>query len=176
MKLFHASSELIKQPDVFHGRKNADFGQGFYLSPDRDFVNKWAGENFYINEYKLDLEGLKVVEFERNQDWFEYIFNNRRRKDTIEADVVIGPVANDTLYDSLGIITSGYLSNEEALSLLMIGPEYRQVAIKTIKGIKQLHWLDAMKIIDVTKEKELLKQEEEQYNEDFAKAMEKFDV
>ena len=32
------------------GRKNADFGWGFYLSPDKDFIYRWAGKNAVVNE------------------------------------------------------------------------------------------------------------------------------
>jgi len=32
MILYHGSQEIIKEPDLFLGRKNVDFGQGFYLT------------------------------------------------------------------------------------------------------------------------------------------------
>ena len=38
MKLYHAGKEEIREPDIYLGRKNADFGQGFYLTPDREFA------------------------------------------------------------------------------------------------------------------------------------------
>ncbi|MBQ1368748.1 MAG: DUF3990 domain-containing protein [Firmicutes bacterium] len=38
MRLFHTSNMEIWEPDVVRGRKNADFGQGFYLTPDLDFA------------------------------------------------------------------------------------------------------------------------------------------
>ncbi|MBQ3385478.1 MAG: hypothetical protein IJG59_09775 [Erysipelotrichaceae bacterium] len=43
------------------------------------------------------------------------MFHNRRLQDELNADVIIGPIANDTIFDTLGILTSGYLSSEEAL-------------------------------------------------------------
>ena len=49
--------------------------------------------------------------------------------------MIIGPIANDTIFDTLGIMTSGYLKTEDAMKLLLIGPEYRQVTIKTEKGV-----------------------------------------
>ena len=33
-------------PDFYRGRKNADFGQGFYLTPDREFAYRWAYEDY----------------------------------------------------------------------------------------------------------------------------------
>ena len=74
-------------------------------------------------------------------DWFRYIFQNRRVRDTLSADVIIGPISNDTIFDTLGIISSGFLSESEAMKLLMIGPEYTQVVLKTPKAAEQLRWL-----------------------------------
>ena len=37
MILFHAGVSEIRKPDIHYGRKNADFGQGFYLSPEKEF-------------------------------------------------------------------------------------------------------------------------------------------
>ncbi|MCR4902822.1 MAG: DUF3990 domain-containing protein [Butyrivibrio sp.] len=175
MKLFHTSQVVIEKPDVHHGRKNADFGQGFYLSPDEEFVYRWAVKDAYINEYELNTEGLKIVSFSRSAEWFDYIFQNRRTNDTIEADVIIGPIANDTIYDTFGIISSGFLRPEEALELLMVGPEYIQVAIKTQKAADQLNWLRATKIENADNMRNILKKEQDDYQKAFADSMKKIE-
>ena len=148
MLLYHAGFSVIKEPDVHYGRKNADFGQGFYVTADEEFANRWAryrtGEQTIVNTYELDTTGLAIYCFERTQEWFEYIYGNRRLKPSaVDADVVVGPIANDTIYDTFGIITSGFLKPEDAMKLLMLGPEYRQTAIKTEKAVKQLKWLSS---------------------------------
>ena len=132
MKLYHAGKEEIRKPDLHRGRKNADFGQGFYLTPDREFACRWAYKGYVVNEYELDLTGLNVISFSRKRAWFDYIFKNRRSQDTLTADIVTGPVANDTLYDTLGIISSGFLKPEDALALLQIGPVFTQTAVNTV--------------------------------------------
>ena len=38
--LYHTGFETIRKPDITIGRKNADFGQGFYLSDDEEFSAK----------------------------------------------------------------------------------------------------------------------------------------
>ena len=131
MRLYHTGAVEIREPDILRGRKNADFGQGFYLTPDMEFARRWARGDAIVNEYELDVTGLAIHRFERNEDWFRYIFYNRRLRDGLSADVVIGPIANDTIFDTLGIIGSGYLKDEDAMKLLMIGPEYTQAAVKT---------------------------------------------
>lgn len=143
MHLYHTGKLEIRNPDIHYGRNNADFGQGFYLTPDRDFTYRWAGNEAVVNEYNLDLTGLSVYEFSRDTDWFQYIYHNRRGKDTLAADVIIGPIANDTIFDTLGMLSSGFLSPEDALQLLLIGPQYTQVAVKTEKAARQLRWLGA---------------------------------
>ena len=134
MRLYHTGSAEIREPDITRGRKNADFGQGFYLTPDREFTYRWAGAASVVNEYELDESGLLIHRFNRSEDWFTYIFHNRRAEDTLSADVVIGPIANDTIFETFGIISSGFLETGDAMKLLMIGPEYIQAAVKTKKA------------------------------------------
>ena len=173
MKLYHTSDRQIERPDIYRGRKNADFGQGFYLTPDSDFAVRWDREGAVINEYELDLTGLSVHTFSREQDWFDYIFKNRRAQDGLEADVVTGPIANDTIYDTFGITTSGFLSREASLRLLLIGPEYTQTAVKSEKAASQLVWLGARKVGDVSRCRKIVKEEEEEFQRLFAEEMEK---
>ena len=122
MILYHTSNQEIRKPDIHHGRKNADFGWGFYLTPDREFACRWAKDEAIVNIYELDLDDLSVHRFFRSPEWFEYIFYNRRLQDGLNTDVVIGPIANDAIFDTLGIISSGFLTSEKAAKLLMIGP------------------------------------------------------
>ena len=180
MRLYHACNEVIQKPDVHYGRKNADFGQGFYLSDDLEFSKRWAKERrgmaTVINIYEMDMEGLSVKCFDRNTEWFDYIYNNRHfKEDAYSEDVIIGPIANDTLYDVLGITTSGILNKEQSFQLLDIGRIYTQIVLKTIKASSQLKWLDAQ-ILD-HKEIEyyriLVKQEETEFQRLFAEEFDK---
>ncbi len=61
-----------------------------------------------------------------------------------------------------------------ALKLLLIGPEYEQIVIKTEKAASQLKWLAAEKInsVDSAHWKEVLAAEEAEYQTLFAKTME----
>ena len=171
MKLYHTSDREIRKPDIHIGRRNADFGWGFYLTPDREFTYRWARSNAVVNEYELDEAGLAIHVYSRSIDWFQYIFQNRRFKDSLASDVVIGPIANDTIFDTLGIITSGYLKPEDALKLLMIGPEYTQLAIKTEKALAQLRWIRSEQIHRA--DEATLKSEQESYQKAFAAELER---
>ena len=60
---------------------------------------------------------------------------------------------------------------EDALSLLMIGPEYTQVAIKTEKAVKQLKWITASIVEGVDEHRASLKDEKDKYDRLFAEAV-----
>ncbi len=171
MRLYHTGNVEIQAPDIHRGRVNADFGQGFYLTPDKEFSYRWASREAVINVYDLDTTGLSVHRFCRDIEWFQYIFSNRRAKDALETDIVIGPIANDTIYDTLGILSSGYLSFEDALKILMIGPEYTQLAVKSEKAVKQLRWIGTETVDDQQRYAALLKEEQQAYMAEFAEAM-----
>ena len=169
MRLFHTSNMEIREPDVVRGRKNADFGQGFYLTPDLDFACRWAGRDAIVNEYEFDESGLLIHRFARDEDWFRYIFENRRAKDSLAVDVVVGPIANDTIFETFGVIISGFLKPEDAMKLLMIGPEFTQIAIKTEKAVRQLHWIRSEKITRIGAEQR--KAEQDAYDAAFAEVL-----
>lgn len=171
MKLYHVGFESLPKPDVHHGRPNADFGAGFYLSDDLDFSRRWAkirvDKDTVLNEYSLDDRGLKVKWLTRDQEWFDGIVQSRRfgPDPFLGYDVVIGPIANDTIYDTWGILTSGLVSPDRALAALQLGPEYRQIVLKTEKAVAQLCWMGSV-ILDkdeVRSYREQVKKEEEAY-------------
>ncbi len=43
MRLYHVGDRAIPEPDVHYGRRNADFGQGFYLTPAAAKQLRWLG-------------------------------------------------------------------------------------------------------------------------------------
>ena len=147
--LYHTGYQVIRVPDIHIGRVNADFGQGFYLSSDEAFSRRWArsrkGSDTWLNVYALETEGLSVKTFSRGAEWFDYIYRNRAaRPDKLsQYDVITGPIANDTIYDTWGIMTSGLLKPAQALQLLSAGPSYTQTVIKTEKAVSKLKYLSS---------------------------------
>ena len=176
LRLYHTGFHERRSPDIRAGRKNADFGQGYYLTPDRDFAERWAterkGETTFVNAYELETDGLQILELTRGQVWFDYIFQNRAgQPDAMpEYDVVIGPVANDTLYD---LTTSGFLSRETSLRILALGPAYTQAVIKTDRAAAQLRFLEARKLHseEIARFRQTVRKEEEAYQLAVAEAL-----
>ena len=129
------------------------------------------------NVYDLDLTGLHVHRFERNEEWFNYIFRNRAARPDLlaDADVIIGPIANDTIYDTFGIITSGLLPPEKAMKLLMIGPCYEQIVVKSQRAADQLVWRESCVLTaqEVARYRDVVAEEEAEYQKLFAEEMER---
>ena len=121
------------------------------------------------------LAGLNVRRFDRDEDWFEYIYNNRNyAADTCpDADVVIGPIANDTIFDTFGIITSGVLTKSDSMQLLLMGPKYEQIALKSEKAASQLKWLGGRVLSrdEVARYRAIVEAEQAEYQKLFAETM-----
>lgn len=175
MRLYHTGLLEIPAPDVHYGRENADFGQGFYLSPDEEFSVRWAklGRDHapVLNVYELDAAGLEIREYRRDRAWFDFIFDNRAWRFSKEMpDVIIGPIANDTLYNTLGVLTSGLVDREQALQALCFGPLYTQVVLKSRRAAKQLRFLSSRELSagEVLAQRERLSREEREFQEHLA--------
>lgn len=179
VRLYHTGFQVIEKPDIHYGRKNADFGQGFYLSDDGEFSKRWAkqrkGTETFLNRYELVADRLKIKRFTRDEEWFSYIFDNRAgREDRLkEYDVIVGPIANDTLYDTWGVITSGFFEPTLGLELLRIGPMYEQTVIKTEKALAQLRFIGAEKlsVSEIAAYRQVVAQEEKAFQKQFAERL-----
>lgn len=179
LRLYHTGFQVIETPDLKIGRKNADFGQGFYLSDDREFSRRWArerrGQATYVNAYELETEELRIKGLDRDGEWFSCIYANRTNQgDPLpDYDVIIGPIANDTMYDTWGILTSGMLAQEQVLRLLMLGPKFTQTVIKTEKAAAALRFLGAEEMgkAEIAANRETVRAEEAQYQEAFVRLL-----
>ena len=138
MILYHTSDREIRNPDIHYGRKNADFGQGFYLTDLRHQAERMAlrkvkffGGECVVQEYEFDeslLEDgrLNVKIFPApNEEWAAFIHNNRNNASEYhhDYDVVIGPIADDGVAFLLGRYEEGTITLAELARQL----EYKQL-------------------------------------------------
>ena len=88
--------------------------------------------------------------------------------------MIVGPIANDTIFDTFGIITSGFLSADQAIKLLLIGPKYEQIVIKTAKAAANLKWLSSRELssAEIAQYREIVEKEQKEYQTLFAKTLE----
>lgn len=67
--LFHGTPDEILAPTYGKGEEKHDYGQGFYLTESIDLAKEWAvcrpnETNGYVHQYKLETDGLKILDFQ----------------------------------------------------------------------------------------------------------------
>lgn len=111
MILYHGSNQDIKEIDLTKTRPNKDFGQGFYLTEDKEQAMKMAEQKVIqsggrptVNVYEFDEihlsdNELNVKRFEGyTEEWAKFILANRNRESQTKIhnyDIVIGAIADD---------------------------------------------------------------------------------
>lgn len=134
MTLYHGTNAGIESIDLTKGIRYKDFGQGFYLTPDRQTAVRMAqkkarlfgGEPTLIT-YEMDdaalQSDLKVKFFpeQASVEWFLFVDANRDRKNATpvhDYDIVVGPIANDGVVLQLTNYHEGIYTPEQAAQLL----------------------------------------------------------
>ncbi|MBR2235158.1 MAG: DUF3990 domain-containing protein [Bacteroidaceae bacterium] len=144
MILYHGSNTHIEEIDLKRGRRGKDFGQGFYLSPDRLQAQQMAERTVdreeagapILTTYQFDdsilfrPSDLKVKVFDGySQEWAEFIMMNRRNKSNKQAhdyDIVYGPIANDKVGLQISRYQLQYIPMEELIrQLSFIRPTFQ---------------------------------------------------
>ncbi len=62
--LYHGSKQIVEVPAFGLGRKNNDFGPGFYCTESNDLAREWAVSSLsdgFSNRYTLDTEYLNIL-------------------------------------------------------------------------------------------------------------------
>lgn len=131
-RLYHGSNVVIEKIDLSRSKRGKDFGQGFYLNANPDQANAMAIRTTrFLNEGQATLtcfefdereaikNGLNIKVFpDYSEEWAEFVVMNRKNNSDMQAhpfDIVIGPIADDTVGVQIRRYIMGYLS---ALSLV----------------------------------------------------------
>ena len=64
LTIYHGSSRIVEHPAYGEGRKNNDFGLGFYCTESNDLAKEWAVSSLrdgFSNRYTLDTEYLNIL-------------------------------------------------------------------------------------------------------------------
>ncbi|WP_455635554.1 DUF3990 domain-containing protein [Parabacteroides sp.] len=152
MIIYHGSTQIIDQPKLIPTDRFLDFGRGFYTTTNREQAIRWAiikrkrtnSPSAYINLYEVDDDifndkDLLNLQFpEANREWLEFITGNRRGKPLHKYDLVKGPVANDTIYQTLVLYEAGAYTVEETIIRLKAHRLFDQIAFHTKKALKRL--------------------------------------
>jgi hypothetical protein len=119
----------VEKPDISFSRDSTDFGKGFYTTSVKSQAEKWTNRfkrrlgHGTISIYEFDEKNLRenasVLEFETYSiEWLEFIAKCRHGDMGGNYDLVIGGVANDDVYTTLGLFFRGLIEKEEAIKRL----------------------------------------------------------
>lgn len=162
IEIYHASTEPISRPLCGVGRKNLDFGLGFYLTDVYDQAVMWANRRAIerqqpaiLNVYLLDRENIfkeaRVKIFEKyDKDWLDFIVACRKGDPVWERyDYIEGGVANDRVIDTVNLFINGLISDEGALKRLQYLKPNNQICILNQDMLdRYLTFIEAVKLSD----------------------------
>ena len=159
MILYHGSNVVVEQPKLIEQNRFLDFGYGFYTT-----TNKKQAENFaqkvivrrsgkpIVNVYELDENAqtnlLKIKRFSApDEEWLDFVFAHRNGTyDGEQYDLIIGAVANDDVYRTLQVYSTGLLTKEQALEALKIKKLFNQYVFATKEALELLKFVEAREV------------------------------
>ena len=157
MKLYHGSNILIERIDLSKSKVGKDFGCGFYLSDDYGQALRQAkrrtlianeGEpvvtTFEIADPANFPTDIKMKVFDSySEEWANFILLNRRNVEREPAhpyDIVVGPIANDTIGYQIRRFLSQSISLEKFIE-----------EIKFLKGVSMQYYFGTEKALSLLK-------------------------
>ncbi len=155
MILYHGSNMIVEQPKLIEQNRYLDFGNGFYTTTNKDQAMNFAqkvsvrrGGKSIVNVYDFDehKNGELIIKrfMSPNEDWLDFVTKHRNGiYDDEKYDVVIGPVADDDVYRTLQVYSSGLLTKEQALEALKVKKLFNQYVFVTEKAISRLKFIEA---------------------------------
>ena len=169
--IYHDSVNKIEQPVFGEGKTYNDYGRGFYCTEHPDLAKEWAcsaDSDGYANHYRLDMEGLSVLNLNTPQynilNWLAILLENRKfnvaeglpqrakayilenfKVDYKKYDIIIGYRANDSYFSYAGDFINGTLSLSDLSEAMRLGKLGEQVVLKSKKAFDSLTFVDAIK-------------------------------
>lgn len=129
--VYHGGTDIVEAPICKFGRRNLDFGQGFYVTDIRKQALEWAVlmadrrkrepvlNRYLLNRDAIMTEGRCRIFIAYDRDWLEFIVASRRGQPVAEAyDYIEGGVANDRVVDTVNLYMLGLMDIDTALGRL----------------------------------------------------------
>jgi len=139
MKVYHGSYMVKKNPKIIKGKNTKDFGVGFYCTIIREQALRWTRkyDTPVVNTYYVRaFEDLNILEFkEMTDEWLDFIISSRNGKGH-DYDVVIGPMADDQIYNFINDYLDGVISRDLFWELAKFKYPTHQICFCTKKGFR----------------------------------------
>lgn len=154
MILYHGSNQIVDKPRLVHQNRTLDFGFGFYTTTNLNQAKNFSQKVFerrktgkpFVSVFELDeelIKNLKTLEFKSaDEGWLDFVHENRAGIYSGEKyDLIIGPVANDTIYQTFTLYESGVLTKQQTIEALKVRELYNQYVFGTKKALELLKFI-----------------------------------
>lgn len=159
MTLYHGSNMVMEKPRLIERNRFLDFGYGFYTTTNMAQAENFAkkiivrrGGTPIVNVYEIDdnigNKLLKIKHFNApDEEWLDFVSTHRNGTyDGEQYDLIIGAVADDDVYRTLQVYSSGLLTKEQALEALKIKKLFNQYVFATIEAISLLKFVKSEEV------------------------------
>ena len=157
LTVYHGSKQIVEVPTFGLGRKNNDFGLGFYCTESSDLAKEWAVSSLsdgFANRYILDTEYLNILNLNRPDytilNWIAILVQHRlfsiktpvarRAKQYLVEhfginvnayDLITGYRADDSYFDYAEAFLNNAITVEQLSSAMQLGKLGEQIVIKS---------------------------------------------
>lgn len=155
--IYHGSNQLVKNPVFGEGRKNNDFGLGFYCTESNDLAKEWAVSSLsdgFSNRYTLDTEHMNILNLNSSEytilNWIAVLVDHRlfniktpvarRAKQYLSDnfginvnayDLITGYRADDSYFDYAEAFLNNGITVEQLSRAMKLGKLGEQIVIKS---------------------------------------------
>lgn len=162
MILYHGSVDLVEKPEIRKGPVFLDFGVGFYTTTSYEQAERWAkikmrrsnAESGFVSIYEFNLpeaeKSLSIDTFKTaDEEWLQFVVANRRGDITdSDADMHIGPVADDNIYQTIRLFEAGAIDAEYTVKRLKTEVLHDQWAFHSEKALSYLSFVESREITE----------------------------
>lgn len=166
IKIYHGSEKIVEQPVFGEGKKNNDFGLGFYCTESEHLAKEWAVSSQrggFANCYTLDTEYLNILNLNSPEytilNWIAVLIQHRlfsikspvarRAKNYLienfsinvnAFDVITGYRADDSYFDYAEAFLNNGITVEQLAQAMHLGKLGEQIVIKSEFAFSKLKY------------------------------------
>ena len=155
--IYHGSKQIVETPTFGEGRRNNDFGLGFYCTESNDLAKEWAVsalQDGFSNRYTLDTEFLNVLHLNSPDysilNWMAVLVEHRlftiktpvarRAKQYLidhfginvnAYDLITGYRADDSYFDYAEAFLNNGITVEQLSRAMQLGKLGEQIVLKS---------------------------------------------
>lgn len=165
--IYHGSLNIIEKPIYGYGKKNNDFGLGFYCTENIELAKEWSCSSLndgFSNKYSIDISDLNILNLNSQEftvlNWIAILVSHRIFKvktpiagralkylkenfyiDVDAYDIIIGYRADDSYFDFADSFLNNGINVKELVTALKLGNLGEQIVIKSEYAFSKLKFL-----------------------------------